>query len=132
MLHTCDAGVTPLDDVIRLRQNRIGPMPYYLGAVLLSLRRRCPFRGHLELKIERYNKGGYARCIFIKLSMLVVVQSQLPPQHAVKQQHGTTLQSTSPTFLIATLSAAYQRLNLWLLQRDLPPEDNSREAALAR
>lgn len=51
--HNFSAGMTPLDDVIRLRQDRVGRMPEYLEAVLLSLRRRCPFRGHLEVKIER-------------------------------------------------------------------------------
>ena len=46
-------GLTPMDQIVQLRQNRIGPMPNALGAVLLCLRRRCPFRGHLELKVDR-------------------------------------------------------------------------------
>ena len=93
MLHnTCDAGITPLDDVIRLRQNRIGPMPYYLGAVLLSLRRRCPFRGHLELKIERYElKQDMQAASAQSCPCWFSVHRQLPPEHAVKQQHSTTL-----------------------------------------
>lgn len=42
-----------MDEVVQLRQNRIGPMPHALEAVLLCLRRRCAFRGHLELKVDR-------------------------------------------------------------------------------
>lgn len=42
-----------MDEVVQLRHHRIGPMPQDLGSVLLCLRRRCPFRGHLELKVDR-------------------------------------------------------------------------------
>lgn len=50
---SCSAGMTPMDEVVQLRHHRIGPMPYALGSVLLCLRRRCAFRGHLELKVDR-------------------------------------------------------------------------------
>ncbi|KAA6424831.1 MAG: hypothetical protein FRX49_05005 [Trebouxia sp. A1-2] len=47
-------GTTPLDEVVQLRQNRIVRIDLALGSVLLCLRRRCAFRGHLELKVDRY------------------------------------------------------------------------------
>ncbi|KAL0020903.1 hypothetical protein WJX77_009182 [Trebouxia sp. C0004] len=47
-------GTTPLDEVVQLRQNRSVRIDLALGSVLLCLRRRCAFRGHLELKVDRY------------------------------------------------------------------------------
>lgn len=127
MLRTCDAGITPLDDVIRLRQNRIGPMPYYLGAVLLSLRRRCPFRGHLELKIERYELKEDMQCDHIQLSMLILVYNQLSPEH-IPKQHGTMLQSTMPTSQIATLEVVYtQAVPVASSAYDLPAEQQQKD-----
>ncbi len=49
------SGTTPLDEVVQLRQNRIVRIDLALGSVLLCLRRRCAFRGHLELKVDRYD-----------------------------------------------------------------------------
>jgi len=68
-------GTTPLDEVVQLRQNRIVRIDLALGSVLLCLRRRCAFRGHLELKVDRYvaNAAGmlqtlqvcYIRCRYV-------------------------------------------------------------------
>ncbi len=53
-VYVCLIGTTPLDEVVQLRQNRIVRIDLALGSVLLCLRRRCAFRGHLELKVDRY------------------------------------------------------------------------------
>jgi len=54
-VYVCLIGTTPLDEVVQLRQNRIVRIDLALGSVLLCLRRRCAFRGHLELKVDRYD-----------------------------------------------------------------------------
>ncbi len=67
------SGTTPLDEVVQLRQNRIVRIDLALGSVLLCLRRRCAFRGHLELKVDRYvaNPASILRTFYSSSTLTV-------------------------------------------------------------
>jgi len=72
-VYVCLIGTTPLDEVVQLRQNRIVRIDLALGSVLLCLRRRCAFRGHLELKVDRYvaNPASILRTFYSSSTLTV-------------------------------------------------------------